>query len=38
MELIQKTENQPQIPEGVIRVEAATGDLRLHEFLAAAGL
>jgi predicted alpha/beta superfamily hydrolase len=32
MELIQKTENQPQIPEGVIRVEAATGDLRLHEF------
>lgn len=32
MELVQKTENQMQIPEGVIRVEAATGDLRLHEF------
>jgi len=33
MEEIQKTENLvPQGPPNVIRVEAATGDLRLHEF------
>ncbi len=33
MEEIQQTENQGSgIPSGVIRVEAATGDLRLHEF------
>ena len=33
MEEIQKTENlAPQGPPNVIRVEAATGDLRLHEF------
>ena len=33
MEEIQKTENlAPQGPPNVIRVESATGDLRLHEF------
>src|SRR5215831_7576739 len=33
MEEFQKTENfAPQGPPNVIRVEAATGDLRLHEF------
>jgi predicted alpha/beta superfamily hydrolase len=33
MEEIQKTENlAPQGPPSVIRVESATGDLRLHEF------
>jgi len=32
MEEIQKTENTPNVPPGVIRVEAAAGDLRLHEF------
>ncbi len=33
MEEIQQTENQGRgIAPGVIRVESATGDLRLHEF------
>lgn len=32
MEEIQKTENNPVPTATVIRVEAATGDLRLHEF------
>jgi predicted alpha/beta superfamily hydrolase len=32
MEEIQKTETNGSISRGVIRVEAATGDLRLHEF------
>jgi predicted alpha/beta superfamily hydrolase len=33
MEEIQQTENtDPGIPSGIIRVESATGDLRLHEF------
>jgi|SRR5271166_1383593 len=33
MEEIQKTENfSPEVASGVIRVEAAAGDLRLHEF------
>lgn len=32
MEEAQKTENSASLNPGVIRVEAATGDLRLHEF------
>src|SRR5579863_1839048 len=32
MEEIQKTDNKAGIAPGVIRVESATGDLRLHEF------
>jgi predicted alpha/beta superfamily hydrolase len=32
MEEFQKTENQTGIAPGVIRVQSATGDLRLHEF------
>ena len=32
MEQAQKTDNSTAVDPGVIRVEAATGDLRLHEF------
>jgi predicted alpha/beta superfamily hydrolase len=32
MEETQKTENDPALKPGVIRVQDATGDLRLHEF------
>ena len=32
MEQAQKTDNSTTVDPGVIRVEAATGDLRLHEF------